>query len=79
MYVCLFSYVIHRRLTHIVNQLYCHKNFKNEGRNSSSCRCLGEKVVAVMMTEADVLSCSCGRSGAAVGRGASPVTAGFLA
>ena len=49
MYVCLFSYVIHRRLTQVVNQLYCHKNFKNEGGNSSSCRCLGETVVAVMM------------------------------
>ena len=30
-------------------------------------------------TEADVLSCSCGRLGAGVGRGASQMTAGFLA
>ena len=49
MYVCLFGSVVQRRLTHIVNQLYCHKNFKNGGGNINCCRCLGEKAVAVMM------------------------------
>ena len=47
-YVCLFGSVVQRRLTHIVNQLYCHKNFTNGGGNINCCRHLGEKVVAVM-------------------------------